>query len=409
MKSCPNCGTGVTPDLRFCLECGAPLAQQCPSCGAPRVPGARFCGQCGTRFDGEDAASVQSAGPEAHRPAVGGAARAGGAVGDTGADSAHGHGTASGGGPQLERRVVSVLFADLVGFTARSESQDPEEVREFLTRYFDAAGQVIARYGGVVEKFIGDAVMAVFGTPVAHEDDAERAVRAALDLVDAVHGLDEPRPGRPRLRQDTDPGAGRRDDRRCRRDRRGDGPGYGRRRPRQHHLAAPGGRGTRVGARGRDDATRCRHGHCVRARGGACTARQEPPCGGVARHARRRRARRTRADSRPGTTVRWPRGGAAAAQGPAPRDRPRGQGASRHGLRRGRHGQEPAHVGVPQVRRRPHGGRVLALRSLPGVRRRDRLLGARRDGSQPRRDRRVGGRRHSATEARRSRGPVRPR
>jgi class 3 adenylate cyclase/tetratricopeptide (TPR) repeat protein len=82
--------------------------------------------------------------------------------------------------------VCSVLFADLVGFTTLSESRDPEDVRELLSRYFDTARTVIGRYGGVVEKFIGDAVMAVWGTPVATEGDTERAVRAALDLIDAV-------------------------------------------------------------------------------------------------------------------------------------------------------------------------------------------------------------------------------
>ena len=88
-----------------------------------------------------------------------------------------------------ERRLVSVLFADLVGFTALSESRDSEEVRDVLSSYFETCRTVIARYGGTVEKFIGDAVMAVWGTPVAHEDDAERAVRAALDLVAAVEAL----------------------------------------------------------------------------------------------------------------------------------------------------------------------------------------------------------------------------
>jgi class 3 adenylate cyclase/tetratricopeptide (TPR) repeat protein len=88
--------------------------------------------------------------------------------------------------PVAERRVCSVLFCDLVGFTPLSESRDPEAVRELLSRYFAVAQTVIGRYGGVVEKFIGDAVMAVWGTPVAEEGDAERAVRAALDLVAAV-------------------------------------------------------------------------------------------------------------------------------------------------------------------------------------------------------------------------------
>jgi class 3 adenylate cyclase/tetratricopeptide (TPR) repeat protein len=88
-----------------------------------------------------------------------------------------------------ERRLVSVLFADLVGFTALAEKRDAEEVRELLTRYFDTCRSVVSRYGGVVEKFIGDAVMAVWGAPAAHEDDAERAVRAALDLIAAVVAL----------------------------------------------------------------------------------------------------------------------------------------------------------------------------------------------------------------------------
>jgi len=88
-----------------------------------------------------------------------------------------------------ERRVCSVLFCDVVGFTPLAESRDPEAVRELLSRYFDRARTVIGRYGGVVEKFIGDAVMAVWGTPVAAEGDAERAVRAALDLVSSVAGL----------------------------------------------------------------------------------------------------------------------------------------------------------------------------------------------------------------------------
>ena len=84
---------------------------------------------------------------------------------------------------------MSVLFADLVGFTPFAEERDAEDVRATLDRYFAIASEVIGRYGGTVEKFIGDAVMAVWGTPTAHEDDAERSVRAALELVDAVRGL----------------------------------------------------------------------------------------------------------------------------------------------------------------------------------------------------------------------------
>jgi class 3 adenylate cyclase len=94
---------------------------------------------------------------------------------------------------------VSVLFADLVGFTTLSASRDPEETRELLSRYFDTCRRLIGLYGGTVEKFIGDAVMAVWGTPVAQEDDAERAVRTALDLVAAVSALGD-EVGEPELR-----------------------------------------------------------------------------------------------------------------------------------------------------------------------------------------------------------------
>jgi class 3 adenylate cyclase/tetratricopeptide (TPR) repeat protein len=83
-----------------------------------------------------------------------------------------------------------VLFVDLVGFTAFAEDRDPERVRELLGTYFDRSTDIVRMHGGTVEKFIGDAVMAVWGTPIAHEDDAERAVRAALEIVDAVERLD---------------------------------------------------------------------------------------------------------------------------------------------------------------------------------------------------------------------------
>jgi class 3 adenylate cyclase len=88
-----------------------------------------------------------------------------------------------------ERRVCSVLFVDLVGFTPFSQDRDPEDVRELLLRYFDAVRTVVARYGGVVEQFIGDAVVALWGAPRAHESDAERAIRAALDVLQTVEVL----------------------------------------------------------------------------------------------------------------------------------------------------------------------------------------------------------------------------
>ena len=90
-----------------------------------------------------------------------------------------------------ERKIVSVLFADLVGFTSRAEQMDPEDVRAILEPYHGHLRRELERYGGTVEKFIGDAVMALFGAPVAHEDDPERAVRAALAIRDWVGEQDE--------------------------------------------------------------------------------------------------------------------------------------------------------------------------------------------------------------------------
>ena len=85
---------------------------------------------------------------------------------------------------------MTVLFADMVGFSGRAESSDPEEVRELQRTYFGAVAGEVERYGGIVEKYIGDAAMALFGAPQAHDDDAERALRAAIAIREAVGALD---------------------------------------------------------------------------------------------------------------------------------------------------------------------------------------------------------------------------
>jgi len=152
----------------------------CPSCGSSNSPGAKFCSECATPL----VAGVEPSGSASAEARPAGISPDGRWTTQSsvvpGADQ-----SASGG----ERRLVSVLFADLVGFTPFAEERDAEDIREMLSRYFEIASDVIGRYGGTVEKFIGDAVMAVWGTPVAHEDDAERSVRAALELVDAVKAL----------------------------------------------------------------------------------------------------------------------------------------------------------------------------------------------------------------------------
>src|SRR3989454_5044126 len=116
----------------------------CPSCGQQNSAGARFCNTCAAPLSDET------------------------------------------GRPREERKVVTVLFADLVGFTARAEAMDPEDVRAVLAPYHARLRTELESYGGTVEKFIGDAVMALFGAPSAHEDDPERAVRAALAIRDWI-------------------------------------------------------------------------------------------------------------------------------------------------------------------------------------------------------------------------------
>src|SRR5213596_1093132 len=100
-------------------------------------------------------------------------------------------GAALGGGSGDRRKVVTVLFCDVVGSTALGESVDPEALRALLGRYFDQMKAIVERHGGTVEKFVGDAVMAVFGVPHVHEDDALRAVRATVEMRDALMRLNE--------------------------------------------------------------------------------------------------------------------------------------------------------------------------------------------------------------------------
>ncbi|HET9539004.1 MAG TPA: adenylate/guanylate cyclase domain-containing protein, partial [Candidatus Limnocylindria bacterium] len=156
---CDSCGTANQAGANFCIQCGTRLATGCPVCGHANLPSAHFCANCGS----EVPAIAQSAPGAAAAPPIAMAV--------------------------AERRLVSVLFADLVGFTTRSEDRDPEETRELLSRYFEVARRIVEGHGGTIEKFIGDAVMAVWGAPTAHEDDAERAVRSALAIVAGVSSI----------------------------------------------------------------------------------------------------------------------------------------------------------------------------------------------------------------------------
>jgi class 3 adenylate cyclase/tetratricopeptide (TPR) repeat protein len=169
MANCAECGAENPGEARFCMGCGAALERRCAACGSPAPDGARFCMSCGA--------------------ALGGAAPA--EIGEQGGRAAVAEDTA--GSQELdERRTATVLFADLSGYTAIAEELDPESVKRLLERILTRLSEEVKRYGGYVDKFIGDNVMAIFGAPVAHGDDAERAVRAGLAMQAAMDEVNEP-------------------------------------------------------------------------------------------------------------------------------------------------------------------------------------------------------------------------
>src|SRR5215472_8752681 len=156
---CPSCKAENTATRRFCAQCGAPLPSACPACGFENEPAAKFCGGCGKPIG-------EVAGPA--RAAVSTAPRT---------DSA-------------ERRQLTVMFCDLVGSTELSARLDPEDLRDVIAAYHRAVTGVVTGLDGLISRYMGDGVLVYFGYPRAHEDDAERAVRAGLSAIDAVGRLD---------------------------------------------------------------------------------------------------------------------------------------------------------------------------------------------------------------------------
>ncbi len=168
--TCRRCSAQNREDARFCRECGAVLAPVCASCGTALEAGSRFCDACGAPVGGSSAparpalASPQSYTPKhlAEKILVSRSALEG------------------------ERKQVTVLFTDVSGFTSLSERLDPEDVHQLITRTFELMLSEVHRYEGTVNQFLGDGIMALFGAPVAHEDHAERAVRAALAIGEVL-------------------------------------------------------------------------------------------------------------------------------------------------------------------------------------------------------------------------------
>jgi len=167
---CPVCSHANSDDARFCANCGTSLELTCPTCSAPYVAGQRFCDQCGTALTADAAADAAPAVEDLSRWVPEELLRKIRAA-------------QSGQTMRGERRTVTMLFADLQGSTAAAEQLDPEEWAEIVNETFTVLIEPIYRYEGTLARLQGDAILAFFGAPIAHEDDAVRAVRAGLDIV----------------------------------------------------------------------------------------------------------------------------------------------------------------------------------------------------------------------------------
>ncbi len=200
---CPNCQTTNPSAAKFCMECGMHLLV-CPNCQTANFPQARFCIECGTalvagsRNSRTTAPLAEADTQESSSTSVTAAQRP--STLSNGAYSGRANPSASQLTAPEERRVVTIMFADITGSTPLADRLDPEDMRAMLVGYFNLMAEQIRRHGGTVEKYIGDAVMAVFGAPAAHEDDPDRAIRAALDMQAALNNFN-------RLRLARDSGA----------------------------------------------------------------------------------------------------------------------------------------------------------------------------------------------------------
>src|SRR5438309_9098133 len=168
---CPRCQTENRPQAKFCEECAAPLARTCAHCGAELSPTAKFCPDCAHPAAAGRGAQARFASPESYTPRhlaekilISKSALEG------------------------ERKQVTVLFADVSGFTSLSERLDPEEVHALINRAFELMLTGVHRYEGTVNQLLGDGLMALSGAPIAHEDHAQRAAHAALDMQHALTG-----------------------------------------------------------------------------------------------------------------------------------------------------------------------------------------------------------------------------
>jgi len=157
---CPKCQFQNRDGAKFCKECGYKFEITCPKCNTTNLSDNKFCDECGYNFTKTSAITPQP-GETPPKPSI----------------------------AESERKYVTVLFSDLSVYTAMTEKLDPEEVKEIMGHIFGEIAQVPVKYEGFIEKFVGDAVMALFGVPKSHEDDPVRAIRAAREIHELVKAL----------------------------------------------------------------------------------------------------------------------------------------------------------------------------------------------------------------------------
>jgi class 3 adenylate cyclase len=164
---CLRCRTENREGRRFCAECGTSLALACSACGFSNEPGEKFCGGCGAPLTAPAPSVAPGRGPEQQAP--------------------------PGRPSPAERRQLAVMFCDLVGSTALAQGLDPEDMRDVMRAYQAACAEVITRFDGHIAQYLGDGLLVYFGYPLAHEDDARRAIRAALGILRALQAVNSDR------------------------------------------------------------------------------------------------------------------------------------------------------------------------------------------------------------------------
>ncbi len=224
MTSCHTCGAELAPHAKFCSNCGERVAVDCPSCQGVIEPGQKFCIHCGAALGpvaaggpegtsgpraasddaGDGGGSAQRTAPATGADRQGSGAGGSGPPSGTGGQSGSGQGPNAGApagqpgqistrrtmsGPLGDRRIVTVLFCDLQGLEGLQHTLDPEEVTDITNSLFKQLSDVIYKYGGTIDKYLSDGLMALFGAPTAHEDDPERAVTAAYEMVERARIL----------------------------------------------------------------------------------------------------------------------------------------------------------------------------------------------------------------------------